>query len=77
MYLFNSPTLVIRDPELIKQILVKDFDHFLDHKPFIDPEGDPLWSNNLFAMRGDKSNQLTPTICDILICRSTMERVAS
>ncbi|XP_019875696.2 cytochrome P450 9e2 [Aethina tumida] len=62
MYLFNSPTLVIRDPELIKQILVKDFDHFLDHKPFIDPEGDPLWSNNLFAMRGQRWKELRPKI---------------
>lgn len=56
MYSFTSRSLLIRDPELIKQLLVKDFDHFLDHTPFIDAEGDPLWGNNLFAMRGGTSN---------------------
>lgn len=55
MYQFNLPTLVIKDPELIKQILVKDFDHFLDHKPFLSPDSDVLWSNNLFALEGTYS----------------------
>ncbi|KAJ8955212.1 hypothetical protein NQ317_001065 [Molorchus minor] len=30
MYQFFVPTLVIRDPDLLKQITVKDFDHFTD-----------------------------------------------
>lgn len=52
MYQFLLPTLVVKDPELIKQITVKDFDHFMDHRSFI-PEGvDPLWSKNLVALTG-------------------------
>lgn len=64
-YFFNSPVLTVRDPELIKQIAVKDFDHFTDHQPFIDPDADPLWSNALFNLRGERwkemRNTLSPT----------------
>lgn len=52
MFQFMLPTLVITDPELIKQITVKDFDHFLDHRTFIPEEADPLWGKNLFALKG-------------------------
>jgi cytochrome P450 family 9 len=29
-YLVTEPCLVIKDPDLIKQVLVKDFNHFVD-----------------------------------------------
>lgn len=46
------PTLMIRDPELIKQITIKDFDHFIDHRVFVDAGTDPLMSGNLFSLKG-------------------------
>ncbi|KAF2889812.1 hypothetical protein ILUMI_16361, partial [Ignelater luminosus] len=47
-----QPILMIIDPELIKQITVKDFDVFPEHQPFV-PEGvDFLWEKNLFAITG-------------------------
>ncbi|KAF5285374.1 hypothetical protein FQR65_LT13264 [Abscondita terminalis] len=55
MYNFGVPSLLIRDPNLIKQIFVKDFETFPQHRAFL-PEGvDPLWSNNLFAMKGGEN----------------------
>lgn len=49
----NSPMLVIRDPELIKQICIKDFDNFNEHRSFGTDVGiDPLWDKNLFAAKG-------------------------
>lgn len=52
IYQALQPLLLIKDPELIKQITVKDFDAFPEHQPFA-PEGiDSLWDNNLFAMKG-------------------------
>lgn len=33
---FRQPALVVRDPETIKQVFVKDFDHFEDHRTVID-----------------------------------------
>lgn len=43
---------MIKDVELIKQICVKDFDHFTDHKIFVQDESDPLWGQNLFSLKG-------------------------
>ncbi|KAF5308069.1 hypothetical protein FQR65_LT06444 [Abscondita terminalis] len=51
---FTTPTLMIRDPDLLKQIFVKDFEVFPDHRPFIESDVDPVWSKNLFAMPGDQ-----------------------
>lgn len=45
MFDFRVPQYFIRDPEAIKQIAVKDFDHFEDHRPFTDEKTDRLWGN--------------------------------
>ncbi|CAG9769801.1 unnamed protein product [Ceutorhynchus assimilis] len=61
-YQFALPTLMIRDPKLIKQITIKDFDHFTDHRPFVDPEADPLWGANLFSLTGQKWREMRATV---------------
>ncbi|KAL1509791.1 hypothetical protein ABEB36_004473 [Hypothenemus hampei] len=61
-YQFNVPTLMLKDPELIKQLTIKDFDHFTDHRPFVNPEVDPLWSNNLFSLTGQKWKEMRATL---------------
>ncbi|XP_076275228.1 cytochrome P450 9e2-like isoform X2 [Rhynchophorus ferrugineus] len=61
-YQFYTPTLVLRDPELIKQITVKDFDHFTDHRSFVDPDADPLWGRNLFSLKGQKWREMRATL---------------
>lgn len=58
------PTFVVKDPELIHQIMVKDFSHFYDRGfPMI--KRDVLFSENLFNLRGQSwrslRNKLTPT----------------
>lgn len=52
IYQFLSPTLLIRDPDLIKTIAVKEFNVFPDHRAFTTEETDPLGSKNLFALTG-------------------------
>lgn len=52
MYQLSSPTLLILDPDLIKLVAVKDFEHFMDHRSIIPDNADPLWTRNLFALRG-------------------------
>lgn len=43
MFTFRTPQYLVRDPEIIKQIAVKDFDHFEDHSAFTDEKIDKLW----------------------------------
>lgn len=50
-YQFLQPTLMIRDPELIKQITVKWFDAFPDHRSITTKDIDPMWAKNIFAMK--------------------------
>lgn len=53
IYLFNKPALLIRDPNLVKRILVSDFDSFCDRGIFCDEENDPV-SAHLFALSGSR-----------------------
>ncbi|KAJ6641325.1 putative cytochrome P450 6g2 [Pseudolycoriella hygida] len=48
MYLFHKPTLLVRDPELVKQILVKDFASFSNRHTASDTHSDIVGSYNLF-----------------------------
>ncbi|XP_049831289.1 cytochrome P450 6k1-like [Schistocerca gregaria] len=62
-YSFRRPHLLVRDPDLIRHILVKDSSTFVDRGFFIDDE-EPL-NYNLFLLGGHKWRQLrvklTPT----------------
>ncbi|XP_026324723.1 cytochrome P450 9e2-like [Hyposmocoma kahamanoa] len=58
----TEPILLVRDPELIKTITVKDFDHFVDHKQFFPAEVDPLLGDSVFSMRGEKWRDMRTTL---------------
>lgn len=62
LYQFTSPTLIIKDVDLIKLLAIKDFDHFPDHRIYIPEEVDPLWGKNLFAVQGRKWRQMRPVL---------------
>ncbi|XP_065167282.1 cytochrome P450 9e2-like [Atheta coriaria] len=62
LYQTTLPTLMIRDPNLIKQLTVKDFDHFVDHRALTPQHVDPLWGYNLFALTGDDWKQMRATL---------------
>ncbi|KAB0800021.1 hypothetical protein PPYR_07901 [Photinus pyralis] len=66
LYQFTQPVLMVRDPELIKRITVKDFEYFSDHTQYIAPDVDPLWGRNLFSLSvkdgwHDMRTMLSPT----------------
>lgn len=58
------PLLVVRDPDLIQRILIKDFEHFVDRGFHVDEENDPI-SANLLNLSGQQwkklRGMLTPT----------------
>ncbi|KAI5652185.1 cytochrome p450 domain-containing protein [Phthorimaea operculella] len=51
---FTTPKVQIRDMELVKNITIKDFQHFVDHQFYLDAEVNPLVGNGLFFMRGQQ-----------------------
>lgn len=63
VYVIHRPVLVVRDPELIKRIMVADFTHFTDRDPF--PANSKEYLNrHLFLVAGDvwrnMRHKLTP-----------------
>ncbi|KAJ8984451.1 hypothetical protein NQ317_012515 [Molorchus minor] len=47
----GTPCILVRDPELIKNITIKDFKHFNNNEIFLDKEVDPLLGRNLFVLK--------------------------
>ncbi|XP_035788120.1 probable cytochrome P450 9f2 [Anopheles albimanus] len=64
MFNVRQPVYVVRDPELIKQITVKDFDHFADHMVtgLEDSDSDMLLANSLVSLRGQKWRDMRATL---------------
>ncbi|ERL91022.1 cytochrome P450 9e2 [Dendroctonus ponderosae] len=62
IYQFFRPKLVIRDPELIRRVTVKDFDHFVDHVAETNPKSDPLFSKNILNLKGDEWRKMRSTL---------------
>ncbi|KOC61107.1 Cytochrome P450 9e2 [Habropoda laboriosa] len=62
---FSTPVVIIRDPELIREIAVKNFEHFPDHHSFVNEQIDPIFGKNVFSLRGarwrEKRNTLSPS----------------
>ena len=59
---FTNPVAVLRDPELIKETCVKNFDNFLDHRSFIDENMDPIFGKNVFSLKGDRWKEMRNTL---------------
>ncbi|XP_014487468.1 PREDICTED: cytochrome P450 6j1-like [Dinoponera quadriceps] len=53
-YNFSTPTLMIREPELVKTVLQTKFTNFHENALKIDPDLDPLMANNPFFTYGEK-----------------------
>ncbi|KAF5288533.1 hypothetical protein FQA39_LY15401 [Lamprigera yunnana] len=50
IFQFTRPTLIICDPELIKEITIKNFESFSDRQEFFPSDADSLWGKNLFQL---------------------------
>jgi cytochrome P450 family 6 len=63
-YMFTKPEFIFRDPDIIKNVLVKDFANFHDRGFFADEELEPLTAH-LFFLSGKRWRnlrvKLTPT----------------
>ncbi|NP_001303638.1 probable cytochrome P450 6d5 [Cimex lectularius] len=54
-YFLWKPLLMIKDPELVKNITIKDFEHFSDHSPFLDStKGTDIVLHSIFFMKSEE-----------------------
>lgn len=56
-----SPVLTIRDPDLLRSICIKDFDHFQDHRAFSNGN-DLFFSKSLIGLKGQKWRDMRSTL---------------
>lgn len=54
MFQFTTPVYLVRDPQLIKKLTVKDFDYFMDHSVVISDDVDDLFGKALISLTGQK-----------------------
>nr|AVL92864.1 CYP450 [Locusta migratoria] len=60
---FSIPLMMIRDPDLIRAVTVKDFDHFTDHMDFINADkNNPLSQRMLVALKGKEWHDMRTTL---------------
>lgn len=54
----RTPYVLLRDVDLLKRFVVKEFDHFVDHQSLIDESMDPIMGNSLISLTGDKWREM-------------------
>ncbi|GAB0096685.1 Cytochrome P450 [Sergentomyia squamirostris] len=62
MWDMSKPLLMLRDPDLVKLIGVKEFDHFQDRRSLITEEMDELFGNSLLVLKGQKWRDMRSTL---------------
>lgn len=60
-----TPVYYIRDPFLVKQISIKDFENFQYHRVTIDEGIDPMISKNLFLVKTKKWRPMRTTLSPV------------
>jgi hypothetical protein len=51
-FMFKQPVILLRDPELIKAVGVKDFEYFMDRRTILPADSEPVWSRALVSLKG-------------------------
>ncbi|KAJ9580927.1 hypothetical protein L9F63_023899, partial [Diploptera punctata] len=69
IFKFRQPVLVLRDPEIIKAVIVKEFSSFQDNDFHSNINIDPLLGRNPFVLRGniwkESRSKLTPAFTNM------------
>lgn len=57
-----TPTLIVRDPELVKDVLVNSVDYFSDNDAHVDKNVDVIFGRNLYFLKGTEWEQIRTQI---------------
>ena len=69
IFSFDKPSLLIRDLELVKNILVKDFQFFMDRTLSFENKYDSLIGNTMFGLRGQLWRHLRTNLTPVFTSR--------
>jgi len=69
IFTFDKPSILIRDLELVKNILVKDFQSFVDRTFSYEEKFDPLFGNILPALKGQVWRHLRTNMTPVFTSR--------
>lgn len=64
MFNFGERNYILTDPELIKCVTIKDFDHFVNHNEILG-DIDRIFGKSLFGMHGQKWRDMRATLSPI------------
>lgn len=62
MFEYTSPVYVVRNPDLIKKIGIKDFDHFTNHRINFDPDVEPVFGKIMFFTKDQRWKDMRSSI---------------
>ncbi|KAI2474261.1 hypothetical protein C4B38_000331 [Diabrotica virgifera virgifera] len=54
IYQFTTPVLLIKDPQLLKKVTLKDAEYFMNRRQVLPENGDPLFTKNLIGLKDQK-----------------------
>jgi len=77
---FDYPALLVRDPALVHQVLVTNFQDFPDNEMEADPHIDPVLAKNLFVQRGvqwKRSRQILSPAFTVAKAKATYSSILS
>jgi cytochrome P450 family 6 len=69
IFSFDKPSLLILDPELMKNILAKDFQNFMDRTMSFEEKIDPITANSLFVLKGQIWRHLRTNLTPVFTSR--------
>jgi len=69
VYQFMNSGVLLRDPELIKLVTVKDFEHFLERQPPTS-ETNPIFGKALFNLKGEQFTACPVPLLPLNRCKS-------
>lgn len=53
IYIMDRPAILVRDPEIVEDVLVKNFSHFRDNDLDVKIEHDEIFGDNPIVLKGE------------------------
>ncbi|XP_045464629.1 cytochrome P450 9e2-like isoform X2 [Harmonia axyridis] len=65
VYFFTTPLLVVKSPDLVKELCVKNFDHFVNRMTLVPDHTDDLFTRNSVSIKGEEWKNVRSTMSPV------------